>query len=122
MDDMNARIQRVTEDLRAIQQELNWAAIQPQQDPELDRLAEVVTLESLQTLRAALDQMRHFLWFYFKVVDNDSDFGQKLRDALQRRSNSSEDDEARSFLERMSAASEELFELHRLTSKSRKPN
>lgn len=121
MDDMNARIQRVTEDLRAIQQELNWAAIQPQQDPERDGLAEVVTLEALQVLRTALDQMRHFLWFYFQVVDNDSDFGQKLREALQQRLHD-DGDEAHSFLERMTAATDEAFQRHRLTIKTRKPN
>ena len=62
-------------------------------------------------LRTALDQMRHFLWFYFQVVDNDSDFGQKLREALQQRLHN-DGDEARSFLERMTAATDEAFQRH----------
>ena len=119
MDDIGARIQRVTEDLRVIQQELNWAAIQPQHDPEQDELERRVTLESLQMLKTALDQMRHFLWFYFQVVDSESSFGQKLREALQNRK---ADGEVESFLERMTAATEEAFLRHRMTIKTRKPN
>jgi hypothetical protein len=118
-EDISARIQRVTEDLRAIQQELNWAAIQPQQDPEQDELERTITLESLQMLKAALDQMRHFLWFYFQVVDSESSFGQKLREALKERQDNSE---MESFLERMTSATDEAFLRHRMAAKGRKPN
>jgi hypothetical protein len=121
MDDMSARIQRVTDDLRAIQQELNWAAIQPQEDPEQEDLDKRIRLEGLQTLKTALDQMRHFLWFYFQVVDTDSDFGQKLRDALQQKGHKDEN-EVESFLERMTAATDEAFLRHRMSIKNRKPN
>jgi hypothetical protein len=121
MEDISARIQRVTEDLRAIQQELNWAAIQPQEDPEQDELERRITLESLQMLKTALDQMRHFLWFYFQVVDSESSFGQKLREALQQKGQSA-DSEAESFLERMTAATDEAFLRHRVGLKNRKPN
>ena len=30
-------------------------------------------IESLEVLRSALDQMRHFLWFYVQVMTSDSE-------------------------------------------------
>ncbi|MBV9625228.1 MAG: hypothetical protein JOZ14_14745 [Acidobacteria bacterium] len=73
-DDIHVRILRVTEDLRAIQRELNCVAMQASADPELmedvNRLPE---LESLDVLKSALDQMRHFLWFYVQVMTSGSE-------------------------------------------------
>ncbi len=64
LDDLHLRILRVTEDLRAIQQQLNCAAMQAPTDPELmESLCQVAEMDSLQVLKSALDQMRHFLWF-----------------------------------------------------------
>src|SRR5215831_18980350 len=69
LDDVHVRILRVTEDLRAIQRELNCAAMEAPSDPELmEALSQLPEMESLQTLKSALDQMRHFLWFYMQVV------------------------------------------------------
>ncbi len=67
MDEIHLRILRVTEDLRAIQQELNCAAMQAPNDPELmEALSDPPEIDSLQVLKSALDQMRHFLWFYIR--------------------------------------------------------
>src|SRR5215470_2141103 len=69
MDEIHLRILRVTEDLRAIQRELNCAAMQAPSDPELMvLLTQLPELESLDVLKTALDQMRHFLWFYVQVM------------------------------------------------------
>ena len=69
LDDVHVRILRVTEDLRAIQRELNCAAMQAPSDPELmELLTQLPELESLDVLKTALDQMRHFLWFYVQVM------------------------------------------------------
>ncbi len=85
MDDIDLRILRVTEDLRAIQRELNCAAMQAPSDPELmESLSELNELESIQTLKSALDQMRHFLWFYMQVIGNENE-GEELRQALRQR-------------------------------------
>ncbi|HZU41107.1 MAG TPA: hypothetical protein VE994_00415, partial [Terriglobales bacterium] len=82
--DIENRIQRVLEDLRAIQNELNWAAIQVPANPEQrEALSELVETESLHALKSALDQMRHFLWFFIQVASNDSEFGERLRDVLR---------------------------------------
>ena len=86
LEDVHLRILRVTEDLRAIQRELNCAAMEAPNDPELmEALSELPELEALEVLKSALDQMRHFLWFYVQVMTNDSDVGEKLRETLAQR-------------------------------------
>lgn len=80
LDDVHIRILRVTEDLRAIQRELNCAAMQVPGDPELmEALTQLPEIESLEVMKSALDQMRHFLWFYIQVMTSDSDGEERLR-------------------------------------------
>ena len=80
MDEINVRILRVTEDLRAIQQEMNCAAMQAPNDPELmETLSGLSETESLQVLQSAIDQMRHFLWFYTQLLTGESAVGEHLR-------------------------------------------
>jgi hypothetical protein len=122
MDDLHLRIARVTEDLRTIQQELNCAAMQAPSDPELmEALNSLSETEPIETLREALDQMRHFLWFYSEVMNNEPELGDKLRQAGQ----ATTDDKPKgssSFLDRLSRA-DELMLLHHLSeAKRRKPN
>jgi hypothetical protein len=84
MDEIHLRILRVTEDLRAIQQELNCAAMQAASDPEMmEVLSGSEELDSLQVLKSALDQMRHFLWFYMQVMTSDSELGDNIRQSLR---------------------------------------
>src|ERR1041385_3816684 len=86
LDDVHIRIARVTEDLRGIQQALNCAAMQAPGDPELmEALCQLPEMESLQVLKAALDQMRHFLWFYIQVMTNESEGGEKLRQTIRQK-------------------------------------
>ncbi len=83
LDDVHNRILRVTEDLRAIQRELNCAAMAAPGDPELmETLSGLPEMESLNTLRSALDQMRHFLFFYMQVMMNESESGDGVRQSL----------------------------------------
>src|SRR5215471_8282201 len=96
LDEVQIRILRVTEDLRAIQRELNFAA-----------------LEAPQTLKSALDLMRHFLWFYMQVITNESDTGEKIRETL--REKNSEEMMIRaeaSFLEKFKIAGNTIFLRH----------
>jgi hypothetical protein len=122
MDDLHLRIARVTEDLRTIQQELNCAAMQAPSDPELmEALNSLSETEPIETLRVALDQMRHFLWFYSQVMNNDPELGDKLRQAVRPSSDEKPRNE-KSFLDQLSRA-DELMLLHHLTeAKRRKPN
>jgi hypothetical protein len=84
MEEIHLRILRVTDDLRVIQSELNCAAMQAPTDPELlEALAEPPQMESIHMLKSALDQMRHFLWFYMQVVTSDSEMGEKFRQTVR---------------------------------------
>jgi hypothetical protein len=86
LDEVHVRILRVTEDLRAIQQTLNCAAMQAPGDPELmEALCQPPEIESLQVLKSALDQMRHFIWFYMQVMTNESEDGDRLRQSIGQR-------------------------------------
>jgi hypothetical protein len=84
MEEVHLRILRVTDDLRVIQRELNCAAMQAPTDPELmEALADAPEMETIEVLKSALDQMRHFLWFYIQVVTSDSEMGEKFRQTLR---------------------------------------
>jgi hypothetical protein len=117
LDDVHVRILRVTEDLRAIQRELNCAAMQVPGDPELmEALTQLPEIESLEVMKSALDQMRHFLWFYIQVMTSDSDGEDRLRP------NSSKNTSAReaSLIEKYSTDAALLRYI--ADGKNRKPN
>jgi hypothetical protein len=124
MDELHRRIARVTDDLRTIQQELNCAAMQAPSDPELmEALNSLAETEPIDTLRLALDQMRHFLWFYSQVMSHEPELGDKLRqknpgkpapDATLKREGS--------FLDQLSRADELMLLYHLAEANRRKPN
>lgn len=122
MSELHLRIARVTEDLRSIQRELNCAAMQAPSDPELmEALNSLAETEPIETLRSALDQMRHFLWFYSQVTSNEPELGDKLRQAAPTSTDEAPRSE-KSFLDQLSRA-DELMLLHHMTeAKQRKPN
>ena len=124
MDDLHLRIARVTEDLRSIQQELNCAAMQAPSDPELmEALNSLSETEPIDTLRQALDQMRHFLWFYSQVMDTEPELGDKLRQAGPTKTATDENSNLESsFLDRLSRADELVLLRHMADTKQRKPN
>src|SRR5579864_3667241 len=113
MNDLHLRIARVTEDLRTIQQELNCAAMQAPSDPELmEALNSLSETEPIETLRIALDQMRHFLWFYAQVMSSEPELGDKLRQSAKTSSDENPNSDSR-FLDKLSRA-DELVLLHHL--------
>ena len=123
MDDLHLRIARVTEDLRKIQQELNCAAMQAPSDPELmEALNSLSETEPIETLRIALDQMRHFLWFYSQVMGNEPELGDRMRQAGLTKSGNGDSKVESSFLDQLSRADELMLLHHLVDSKRRKPN
>jgi hypothetical protein len=124
MDDLHLRIARVTEDLRSIQQELNCAAMQAPSDPELmEALNSLSETEPIETLRTALDQMRHFLWFYSQVMSNEPELGDKLRQAGPVQTTNDETPKSgSSFLDQLSRADELMLLHHLADARRRKPN
>ncbi len=84
LQDIHIRILRVTEDLRAIQRQLNCAAMEAPSDPELmEALSQLPEMDALQMLKSSVDQMRHFLWFYMQVMTNESESGERLRQTIR---------------------------------------
>jgi hypothetical protein len=123
MDDLHLRIARVTEDLRTIQQELNCAAMQAPSDPELmEALNSLSETEPIDTLRTALDQMRHFLWFYSQVMSNEPELGDKLRQAGAAAATDESPKTGSSFLDQLSRADELMLLHHLADARRRKPN
>jgi hypothetical protein len=124
MDDLHLRIARVTEDLRTIQQELNCAAMQAPSDPELmEALNSLSETEPIETLRSALDQMRHFLWFYSQVMNSEPELGDKLRQSATAKTSSDETPKLESsFLDQLSRSDEVMLLHHMALAKQRKPN
>ena len=118
MEQTHMRILRVTDDLRAIQKELNCAAMQAPTDPELlEALANPPEMESIQALKSALDQMRHFLWFYLQVVTNDSEMGEKFRQTLRQDARLNSEAE-----QQFQNATDAIMLRYLVDSKFRKPN
>jgi hypothetical protein len=119
MEEIHLRILRVTEDLRVIQRELNCAAMQAPTDPELmEALADPPEMEAIQVLKSALDQMRHFLWFYMQVVTSDSEMGEKFRQTLRQDARV----RAPEMEQQLQSATDAIMLRYLADSKFRKPN
>ena len=120
MDEIHLRILRVTEDLRAIQRELNCAAMQAPNDPELmEALSDPPEMESLHVLKSALDQMRHFLWFYMQVMTSGSEMGEKFRQNIRQEAPLLPEAEKQ---QQMQSAADAIMLRYLADSKFRKPN
>jgi len=119
LDDVHVRMLRVTEDLRVIQRELNCAAMQAPSDPELmEVLTQLPEIESLELPRSALDQMRHFLWFYVQVMTTDPEAGEQSRRASAKMASAN----VGSFIEKYKSMTDAALLRHFADGKIRKPN
>src|ERR1700746_29832 len=124
LQEIQIRILRVTEDLRAIQRQLNCAAMKAPGNPELmEAMSALPEMEALQVLKSALDQMRHFLWFYMQVMTNESEEGERLRQSiLQKPSQDAARGPEASFLEKFKYAADTALLRFLSDGKHRKPN
>jgi hypothetical protein len=119
LDDVHVRMLRVTEDLRVIQRELNCAAMQAPSDPELmEALSQLPEIESLELLRSALDQMRHFLWFYVQVMTSDTEAEEEARRVPAKVAKPT----GSSFVEKYKSMTDAALLRHFADIKTRKPN
>jgi len=120
LDDVHVRMLRVTEDLRAIQHELNCAAMQAPNDPELmEALAQLPEIESLEMLKSALDQMRHFLWFYVQVMTTGSEI---VEENTPRNPKKLQSAKLKPVLDSSNSLTEAVLLRHFANAKNRKPN
>jgi hypothetical protein len=124
LDELHVRILRVTEDLRRIQRDLNRAAVEAPGNADLiEALTQVPELETLNLLRSALDQMRHFLRFYLQVMTNHSEAGDRLRQSIRQKP--SEDTSATAettLLEKFKHATDAAILRYLSDGKGQKPN
>ena len=123
LEDIQIRILRVTEDLRAIQQQLNAVAMEVPSDPEvMESVGDLPEMDALQVLKSALDQMRHFLWFYMQVMNNESEEGERLRQSIRKKvTEDATFGQEAAFLEKFKYAGDTIV-LRHLADKNRKPN
>jgi hypothetical protein len=124
LHDIHIRILRVTEDLRAIQRQLNCAAMEAPSDPELmEALSQLPEMDALQMLKSSVDQMRHFLWFYMQVMTNESESGERLRQSIRQKvTGDSVLNAEASFVEKFKSASDAALMRYLSDGKHRKPN
>ncbi len=118
LDDVQVRILRITEDLRVIQRELNCVAMQAPGDPELmEALTQLPQMEPIEKLKSALDQMRHFLWFYVQVMTSDVEPDQRSNQAPLQKASA-----AASFIEKYNHVTDQALMRYFDDNKGRKPN
>ena len=118
LGDVHVRIQRITEDLRVIQRELNCVAMEAPGDPELmEALTQLPEMEPIEKLKSALDQMRHFLWFYVQVMTSDADPDEHLQPAFPQKPKADA-----SFIEKYNQLTDLALMRYFDDNKGRKPN
>ena len=116
MEEIHLRILRITEDLRAVQRELNCVAMQAPNNPELmEALSGPPEMETIQVLKSALDQMRHFLWFYVQVMTSGVEPEERPRVSDPKKPVSA-------VMEKYSAATDAALLRYFADAKNRKPN
>jgi hypothetical protein len=86
MADLTTRIRRVTEDLQAIQSELNTAAHSHAAAQERERvMRELAATDLLHEFKGAVDHMRHLLWSYIESAQKSEDVQRTLERVRMRR-------------------------------------
>jgi hypothetical protein len=65
------RIQRVTDDLRAVENELNRLLATRSGDRDMTGVLDSFDLETVRGLKAAVDNMRQLLWSYIEAMTGD---------------------------------------------------
>jgi hypothetical protein len=122
LEEIHLRILRVTEDLRVIQRELNCAAMEATNDPELlEAITQWPQMEPLQVLRSALDQMRHFLWFYVQVMGNEAE-SEKIRESIRQNPVMDAAFDPENVADRLRHATDTVMLHYLMDGKNRKPN
>ena len=98
--------------------------MQAPSDPELmEALNSLSETEPIETLRVALDQMRHFLWFYLQIIGTESEMGEKLRQTLrQKPSDDGTNAHEISVFEKIRYAADAAMVRYLTEGKARKPN
>ena len=100
-----------------------WKVLEINSGVMMEALSQLPEMDALQLLKSALDQMRHFLWFYMQVMTNESETGERLRQSIRQKASADAilSPEA-SFLEKFKTASDAALLRYLSDGKNRKPN
>jgi hypothetical protein len=71
MNDIMPRIQRVTDDLKAIEMELNRLLVTKTSDRAFAEVLDSFDLGTVKGLKAAVDNMRQLLWSYIEALSGE---------------------------------------------------
>jgi hypothetical protein len=71
MNDIMQRIQRVTDDLKTVEAELNRLLVTKSSDRAFSDVLDSFDLETVKGLKAAVDNMRQLLWSYIEALTGD---------------------------------------------------
>ena len=84
LEEIHIRILRVTEDCARFNARLNCGAMEAPSDPELiEALSQLPEMDALQVLKSAVDQMRHFLWFFMYIMTNESELSKRFQQSIR---------------------------------------
>jgi len=125
MQDFSVRVQNLVEDLAALQHDLNQrlmtGAVDDGASPQLGESADA---ESIRNLKCAVDQLRHFLWFYLQALSSGSEAGEKTMQLLRqvaKNGRSLSGASSLTFLERINALAEYAL-VHYNSGDAKRPN
>jgi len=103
------RVTRVTQELTAVQQELQNLMLEWGCGERVDLVGEGVDLDAVRELKSAVDQTRHFLWFFIQAMTNNSEESERTLQVLRQITKSNAAMRARSplsFIEKLNALAE----------------
>lgn len=116
MDHVGTRMRRIIDELVYLQRTLQEALVQASHSHY--EKEQPVSIGEVQDFRSAIDQMRHFLWFYVQALSHGCE-GKKLIELLHQASRG-DDNDARFALDPVDVS--DYGELHGPLASKRKPN
>jgi hypothetical protein len=109
MHNTTQRITRLTQELTAVQQELQNLMLDWGCGERMDLVGEGVDFDAVRELKSAVDQARHFLWFFIQAMTNNSEESERTLQVLRQVAKSNSAVRGRSplsFLEKLNALAE----------------
>jgi hypothetical protein len=88
----------------------------------MEALGSLSEIEPIETLRVALDQMAHFLWFYSQVISNEPEFGDRMPPTGITTANDQRRQRESSSLDQFPRVDELMLLRHQVDAKRQQPN
>lgn len=125
MQDFSVRVQNLVEDISSLQRDLNQRLMTGAVDDGASpMLGESTDAEAIRNLKCAVDQLRHFLWFYLQALSSGSEAGEKTMQLLRqvaKDGSTLSNTSSLTFLERLNALAEYAL-VHYHAADAKRPN